>query len=291
MRANTSGGSNTSLGYSSLYSNTTGGYNTALGYDSMRTNTTSNYNTDVGYYSLRSNTTGNSNTALGYNSLYANTTGNSNTALGYYSLYANTTGSNNTALGYYACRYVRADGANKTCIGNNSGPASSSTDAISTANQMWLGTNATTVYIQGDLVVSGSLTNSYGAPYQLSDIRLKNVKGENKSGLEKIKQLKVFNYTFKDDKKKTPRVGVIAQDLQKIFPDAVTKDEKGYLLIRMEDMFYALVNAVKELDAKVNEILRSAQNDSKAKDAKIKALETKNKELEARITKLEAKLK
>jgi hypothetical protein len=88
--------------------------------------------------------------------------------------------------------------------------------------------------------------------------------------LEKIKQLKVFNYTFKDDKKKTPRVGVIAQDLQKIFPDAVTKDEKGYLLIRMEDMFYALVNAVREL-----------ANRDAAKDAKIK-------ELEKRIQKLEA---
>jgi hypothetical protein len=147
---------------------------------------------------------------------------------------------------------------------------------------MWLGTSATTVYIPGNLVVSGSLTNSSGTSYQLSDIRLKNVKGENKSGLEKIKQLKVFNYTLKDDKKKTPRVGVMAQDLQKIFPDAVTKDEKGYLHIRMEDMFYALVNAVKELDAKVNEILRSAQNDMAAKDAKIK-------ELEARIQKLEAK--
>ncbi|MDR1327631.1 MAG: hypothetical protein LBJ74_04415, partial [Heliobacteriaceae bacterium] len=88
-----------------------------------------------------------------------------------------------------------------------------------------------------------------------------------------------------------------AQDLQKIFPDAVTKDEKGYLLIRMEDMFYALVNAVKELDAKVDsalsqgKILKQVQNDMAVKDAKIKALEAKNKELEKRIQKLEAKLK
>jgi hypothetical protein len=127
------------------------------------------------------------------------------------------------------------------------------------SGQTWIAGD--TVYIPGNLTVTGTTTGP-SANWTTSDIRLKNIKGENKSGLEKIKQLKVFNYTLKDDKKKTPRVGVIAQDLQKIFPDAVTKDEKGYLLIRMEDMFYALVNAVKELDAKVNEILRSAQNDS-----------------------------
>ena len=111
------------------------------------------------------------------------------------------------------------------------------------------------------------------APENWSDRRLKYVGKENLSGLEKIRQLKIFNYTFKKDKKKTPHVGVIAQDLQKIFPDAVTKGKDGFLRIRMEDMFYAVINAIKELDAKVS-----------AQDKKIK-------ELEARIEKLEAKLK
>ena len=106
-----------------------------------------------------------------------------------------------------------------------------------------------------------------------SDRHLKYVSGENRSGLEKIRELKVFNYTFKKDKKKTPHVGVMAQDLQKIFPDAVKKGADGFLTIRMEDMFYAVINAIKELDAKVA-----------AQDKKIK-------ELEARIEKLEAKIK
>ena len=57
----------------------------------------------------------------------------------------------------------------------------------------------------------------------VSDRRLKYVGKENTSGLDKIRQLKVFNYTFKKDEKKTPHVGVIAQDLQKVFPDAVKK--------------------------------------------------------------------
>ena len=106
-----------------------------------------------------------------------------------------------------------------------------------------------------------------------SDRRLKYVGKEFTSGLDKIHQLKVFNYTFKKDKTKTPHVGVIAQDLQKVFPDAVKKGKDGFLTIRFEDMFYAMLNAIKELDLKYE------------------AQEKRINNLEARLEKLEAKLK
>ena len=112
-----------------------------------------------------------------------------------------------------------------------------------------------------------------------SDRRLKNVGKAFKAGLAEIKKLEVFNYTFKDDKNKTPLVGVIAQDLQKIFPDAVFKGEDGFLSIRMEDMFYALVNAVKELDAKINLL--------EQKQKRIDELEKRLEKLEKRLEKLE----
>ncbi len=106
-----------------------------------------------------------------------------------------------------------------------------------------------------------------------SDRRLKYVGKEFTSGLDKIRQLKVFNYTFKKDKTKTPHVGVIAQDLQKVFPDAVKKGKDGFLTIRFEDMFFAMINAIKELDTRLT------------------ALEKENQELKARIERLESKLK
>ncbi len=115
--------------------------------------------------------------------------------------------------------------------------------------------------------------NDWSYNFSVSDRRLKYVGKENTSGLDKIKQLKVFNYTFKKDEKKTPHVGVIAQDLQKVFPDAVTKAKDGFLRIRFEDMFYAMINAIKELDAKYQ------------------AQEKRINELEARIEKLEAQIK
>ena len=110
-------------------------------------------------------------------------------------------------------------------------------------------------------------------PLWTSDRRLKYVGKEFTSGLDKIKALKVYNYTFKKDTTKTPHVGVIAQDLQKVFPDAVKKGAEGFLTIRMEDMFYAMINAIKELDLKYQ------------------AQEKRIDDLEKRIQKLEAKIK
>ena len=105
----------------------------------------------------------------------------------------------------------------------------------------------------------------------ISDRRLKYVGKESTTGLDKVRQLKVFNFTYKKDTTKTPHVGVIAQDLQKVFPNAVQKGKDGFLTIRMEDMFYAVINAIKELDAKYQ------------------AQEKRINELEKRIEKLEAK--
>lgn len=146
--------------------------------------------------------------------------------------------------------------------------------------------NAYHVVIPGDLTVNGAAVPS--------DARLKYIGSENKSGLEKIKQLKVFNYTFKNDKEKTPRVGVIAQDLQKVFPDAVKKGVDGFFTIRMEDMFYAVVNAIKELDNKVSELMKQMQSDRevlKKLQNDNEQLKKENAELKARLDKIEAKLK
>ena len=154
----------------------------------------------------------------------------------------------------------------------------------------------------------------------LSDRRLKNVGDLYTAGLTELKKLDFFHYTFKEDKEKTPHVGVIAQDLEKVFPDAVTKGEDGYLRIRWEDMFYAVINAVKELDNKIAEIVQNIteinstiekQNQTISEQAKIieeqntrleeleelngkqtKMLETQSRDIDnliKRIEKLEAK--
>ena len=161
---------------------------------------------------------------------------------------------------------------------------------------------------------------TYGDGVYVSDRRLKNVGDKYAAGLAELKKLDFFHYTFKKDEEKTPHVGVIAQDLQKVFPDAVTKGEDGYLRIRWEDMFYAVINAVKELDNKIAEIVQNIteinstiekQNQTISEQAKIieeqntrleeleelngkqtKMLETQSRDIDnliKRIEKLEAK--
>ena len=126
-----------------------------------------------------------------------------------------------------------------------------------------------------------------------SDRRLKNVKSENTAGLEEVRKLKVFDYNFKKDENKTPRVGVMAQDLEKIFPNAVTKDDDGYLRIRMEDMFYAVVNAVKQLDKLVQEVVEDVQNllaKVTGLEDRVKVLEEENSQLKKEISEINKRL-
>ena len=73
----------------------------------------------------------------------------------------------------------------------------------------------------------------------------------------------------------------MAQDLQKVFPDAVTKGEDGYLRIRWEDMFYAVINAVKELDNKIAEIANNITRLNASDEEQNQTIETLQASIEA----------
>ncbi len=92
---------------------------------------------------------------------------------------------------------------------------------------------------------------------QISDRRLKSILSENSDGLSEIVALMPYNYTFKSDKENTSQVGVMAQDLQKIFKNSVTEGKDGYLRIRWDEMFYAMINSIKTLDKKLIKIASS----------------------------------
>ena len=119
-------------------------------------------------------------------------------------------------------------------------------------------------------------------PDLVSDIRLKNVGDSFTGGLAEIKKLNVYNYTFKNDPNKLPQVGVIAQDLKMVFPNAVTKDENGYYKIRWDEMLYSAINAVKELNTKVINIAKRIESDR----SRVASLKKDNAELNAQLDKL-----
>lgn len=137
--------------------------------------------------------------------------------------------------------------------------------------------------------------------HRQSDIRLKNVGEPFTAGLNELEKLNFYHYTYKNDKDQVPQVGVMAQDLQKVFPQAVSKDDGGWLTIRWDEMFYAAINAIKELNTKVCAIAKDVTNLKTVTDEHTKTLEAQAqtieqqqveiKELTARVEKLEQKRK
>lgn len=117
---------------------------------------------------------------------------------------------------------------------------------------------------------------------RMSDSRLKNIGEKFTAGLDKLEKIKIYNFTFKSDKLKTHHVGVIAQDLKSIFPNSVSKDEKGYYKIRWDEMFYSAINSVKELNSKLAALISRVKNDFD----RISRLKQENKKLEDRLIKL-----
>ena len=129
-------------------------------------------------------------------------------------------------------------------------------------------------------------------PDLASDIRLKDLTTIFDDGLNAINRLTVYNYTYKADEEQQPQVGVIAQDLKRVFPNAVSKDKNGYYQIRWDEMFYAAINAIKTLDSKL-EALASRVSKDRARIATLKKdnanLEKKLNSLANELTELEKK--
>ena len=128
------------------------------------------------------------------------------------------------------------------------------------------------------------------AASSMSDERKKNILSDSTAGLKEINALEVKNYTYKDDKNNTPHVGVIAQQLQKVFPNSVFEGSDGFLRIKTEEIFYAMVNSIKELCAKLQDLTAKVTG----LDKRITELENQNKILleqnkafEKRLEKLE----
>ena len=124
----------------------------------------------------------------------------------------------------------------------------------------------------------------------LSDIRLKENITENTDAINKILYVMPYNYTFKADKDSVPQVGVMAQDLQKYFPESVSEGKDGYLGIRWDEMFFATINAAKELDTKVQanaKEIESLEKDTKLIADNQKSIQKRIADIDKRINKLE----
>ena len=204
--------------------------------------------------------------------------------------------------------------ANRAFIGYNNGKDSPPYNALQTSyvNSSGGVSYGYVNYNEGNVTMSNSDTGKPGSSYSgnasepngrffdlqdflnRSDRRLKNVGDKFNGGLEELKKLDLYHFTFKKDEAKTPHVGVMAQDLQKVFPDAVKEGDDGYLRIRWDEMFFALINAVKELDNKVTaafEQIKTNNDDVSKLKSQVDEQQKVITDLEKRLAKLEKKSK
>ena len=228
LQSNTTGFNNTADGSNSLARNTTGINNTATGEGALFLNTTGSQNTAHGVFALGNNIDASQNTAIGFEALTLNTTGASNTSVGYNSLLNNTTGINNIALGALAGINLTTGNANID-IGNAGVAGESRAIRIGTT-----GTHAKTFIagISGATVPDG-VGVIVGANGRLgtvvSSARFKDeIKSMDKAS-EAILALNpvTFRYKHELDPEGILQFGLVAEDVEKVNPDLVARDEQG----------------------------------------------------------------
>lgn len=105
--------------------------------------------------------------------------------------------------------------------------------------------------VQGNLSVTGALSgNTLNAT---SDKRLKNILNQVQN--VDLSEVHAYSYQFKDDVKKQIHIGLIAQDVQKVIPEAVhSVDENGHLGIEYNALVAILVDKVTRLEKRMAEL-------------------------------------
>jgi hypothetical protein len=278
----TTGSFNTANGNSALNQNTTGNYNTATGASALMNNTAGSANTASGLQVLFANTSGTANTAFGNQALQSNTIGNNNTANGFDALNHNTTGSSNIALGNFAGSSLTT-GSNNIDVGNNGVAGESSTIRLGT-----IGTQTATfiagisgVPIGGGILVGINSNGQLGV--RASSARFKDdIKPMDKAS-EAILALKpvTFHYKHDLDPEGIPQFGLVAEDVEKVNPDLVARDEQGKpYTVRYEAVNAMLLNEFLKAHRRMEEQEATIAKQQKQIDALTRGLQKVSAQLE-----------
>ena len=106
----------------------------------------------------------------------------------------------------------------------------------------------------GTFTVSGDVV-AYGSP---SDISLKENIKPIENALDKVEKLQGVTFDWKDKQENILHIkediGFIAQDVQKVLPELVRKNENGKLSLRHQGVIPVLLEAIKELREEVKQL-------------------------------------
>src|SRR5437667_578426 len=235
---NNTGAWNTAIGFNALLNNTLAGANTAVGYQVLANNF-SGQNTGIGAQALLENGRGNLNTAIGFQALFSNTNGHENTAIGHNALQSNIIGSGNVALGANAGFHLTT-GNNNIDIANRGVAGESNTIRIGKTHTATYIAGISGATVPGGVGVIVDSTGHLGTV--TSSERFKDsIKPMDKTS-EGIFALKPVTFRYKKelDPEGVPQFGLVAEDVEKVNPDLVARDEQG----KPYSVRYEAVNAM-----------------------------------------------
>jgi hypothetical protein len=145
-------------------------------------------------------------------------------------------------------------GSNQTNITSINQNLGTSTTGVQFAS-LGIGTTPDATYelkIQGDVAASGDIV-----AYFTSDRRLKNNIQPIENALDKVNELGGYTFDWNEELQKARKgndIGVIAQEVQSVLPEVVIERDNGYLAVDYERLVPVLIEAIKELSAKVKEL-------------------------------------
>ena len=202
---------------------------------------------------------GNSTTASGYTSTaMGNSTtasGNTSTAMGKNTItsgYFSTAMGNNTTASDFGSLVIGQYNLSGATVTNSATQFNTANTAFVIGNGA-NGSNqsdAFSVLFSGETVI-GSDLEVKGNVLISSDARLKANIVSLGSTLAKLLLIDGKRYTMKKDGKQN--IGVLAQDIQKVFPELVSTDDKEMLAVNYQGLVPVLINGLKEQDAKMKE--------------------------------------
>jgi hypothetical protein len=308
---NTSGSMNMALGQGALANNLIGNFNTAMGFQALNANTASG-NVGVGFQALRANTTADGNTAVGFQALASNTAIN-NTAMGAGALVLSAAGQNNTAVGFNALG-SEVTGSSNVAVG--SGALANAIHGFNIAVGADAGFAVTTaigviaIGSSGDNVpgscfignIRGVTTNVANAIPVLIDSHgqlgtasssqrfkkdIKPMQGTSNSILD----LKPVTFHYRSDKSSTPQFGLIAEEVAKVNPDLVVRDENGEIYtVRYDAVNAMLLNEFLKEHRKVEALQASFAQQQKDFQATVAAQQKQIEALTAGLQKVSAQV-
>jgi hypothetical protein len=310
----TDGSWNNFIGYQSGFENSTGGYNNFIGYQSGLSNSSGIHNIFIGYQCGMNNTTGFTNVFIGdwagkenvngQNNVYIGPSSGLNTGTKFRNTFiggytgSNSGGSDNVFIGYKAGQSEA--GSNKLYISNNTanliyGDFSAHRVGIYTispsvaldvnGNGRFRSISSGAYLGVVNRTADGTLTTS------TSDIRLKENIKPLQNSLEKVKNLQGVSFNWKNDELKSPKIGLIAQDVEKILPELVfTNPTDGYKGINYAEINAVLIEAIKEQQKQIDDLKKLIQqkdfelHKADVNDEQINLLIEENKKLKNDIS-------